>query len=455
MLTRSASHPAAISRSERVHARFRFAVEAGLVLAILEGLLRRALPQVGMAIMAVKFIYFPALYVVWVLMRPVPRQQLRLPLAGLAWIAIGTATTLANVAAHPVASSLGFLMNLGFVPVAFIAGKLYADPEARRACFLRLAMLCGFTGALAVFQSYLPPSHWLNMTVDGSPNLIPDRVASTFQFCNTFGNFAIGGALICFAALALSPKTRSRFMSTLSLLLIIAGAWLSGSRAGFYGCIAMIAVCFPFAPHKIRRVAIPFALVAVALVVASPFSQAVELISSGRAASTTDLSDRVTESYLGDLASQAVSLSDGIGIGWGPLTMGVSVYLDRLGINESFPDIALEGGYSLMIAETGILGLCLFVAFQFVLITQPAPFMHKFLPVGVALWGLIGNLPLNLQSIPALAIPWWFLVGMALNLPASEWKRRALRKVPVLSRWCPAHVPQHALHNVCAPLANE
>jgi hypothetical protein len=198
---------------------------------------------------------------------------------------------------------------------------------------------------------------------------------------------------------------------------LLAGLSFSGSRVGFFGSLLMAVFCLVFTTNGFRNLLFLALGGALVLTWAGSLQQWTGGMTTSRSTNAEGLFTRVRDSYLGELLHNGYEASGGIGLGWGPVTMGVIIYLDGFGLTENWPEAGqLEGGYSVLIAEGGVVGLILFVGLHLELWRYPAAGMPAFFAPGIALWSLIGNLPLHLQGIPAISILWWFLVGFCIAL---------------------------------------
>ncbi len=403
--------------------RLRVLLEIGLYFVLAEGLLRKVFPQHSTLILAFKFVYFAGLYAVAgaVLSR---QTAIRMPVFLSLYLCWGTLVTWLHVTRNPLTATLGLLINLAFVPVLLLSARLYNDAALRQALFRRLTLFAGFAGCIAICQSFLSPTHWLNLEMDGITVADDHRVSATFQYCTVFGNYAIGGAIACMGSLFRTTR-QSLVMPLVSLSLLGVGVLFSGSRTGVVGCFLVVVLIVLLNKPKMSQLCV-VGLVGIVLFTwfsVSGFSS----IATLRAVSFNDVSPRVQGEYLGWL-TRAMALSHGPGLGWGPFTMGVSAYAARLGYTEwpAFLFREIEGGYAYVVAGTGAVGLLFFLAMHagFLPITK-AGGETRWLAPAVVLWSLFGNIALCLQEVPELAVYWWFLVGVSLGVRAHA---RVLRR---------------------------
>jgi hypothetical protein len=399
---------------------FRLFLEVGLFFILSEGLVRRIVPKLSVSILGFKFVYFPVLYFFFIIAGLGKYVRLRLPIEMKLFLFWACLVTLWNAASHPATSALGALVNLMFIPVAYISASLYQDTASLRPFFWRLTVISGLLGILGIYQSYLPPSHWLNLAVDGSFGF-DQRISSTFQFCTVFGNFAVGGEIACLASFCLAENSRKKYISVACMVLLYVGSFFSGSRIGALGTLCIIGCVFVFSTKRMRRIAATVAVVT-AIVGSAYFltrdtaeSDATVLLSS-RSLSVEGIGARVRQDYFGDLLQIALETSNFVGTGWGPFTIGVNPYIVRMQIDESPPVAPIEGGFVLVLAQTGVLGVILFIAMHRPFFLAPKVGPLGWLNLAVGSWSLLGNVPLCLQETSVLAIYWWVLVGLAWSI---------------------------------------
>jgi hypothetical protein len=412
--------------------RYQAAFEAGVFFVLCEGLLRRLLPGAGAYILSFKFAYFPLVYCYLIAVLPRARQTPWLvPGAGV-FLAWGTLITVAHLWWYSVVGLAGLLVNTAFVPVACFAALLYRDEDELRGVFLRLTSFAGLVGTMAIYQATLPADHWLNMSVDMAASGIRDglgvRVPGTFQFCNVFGQYASGGLIACCGTIyAARNKLESAWGIGCGALLYF-GVMESGSRMGALGSLAVVGACLAGSARLWTRVADAALLgvIAMGLVfLCSPSllwraDSAYAARAAGRSFYVDDALDRIGGMYFFGMMDDSITMSSGIGLGWGPCTMGVPQYARRLfaiEVPQQPGDFHIEGGYSYLLTQVGIVGAALFF-YVHAMLVRLALRSHSelgWLGLAVAAWSIVGNLPLGLQEVSVLAILWWFLTGIAVS----------------------------------------
>lgn len=393
----------------------RCALEIGLYFVLCEGLVRRLVPpNIGTILLAVKFVYFPLVYIFFTLRRRVPSTP-RVPLGIVLFLCWGVLVSLFRAQDHPFTTAFGIAVNLTFVPIAMLAGGVYRTRQDVAGALFRLAVFGAMVGVLAMYQSTLPVNHWLNRGMNLS-NGIDERVSGTFQYPTVFGNFLIGGTIVGLAAVSLAAKKSTKLLLGLGWLAFEIGGLMSGSRIGSLGSAVVLVLAATLSTKWIKHatlIACAILVILVAIATGAPGIYRIDLTSlNPRAIDTWDIGTRIQQFYFGDNLQDALGVARGAGTGWGPYTMGV-FNSARLGIHEILPSTSLEGGYSFILAETGVIGFLLFGCMHYSFTARPR--RHAtilWLGPAIGVWSLLGNIPLGLQEIPVLAVPWWFLTGL-------------------------------------------
>lgn len=402
----------------------RLALEIGLYFVLCEGLVRRLVPpDIATVLLGVKFVYFPFLYIFFALRRRVPSTP-RVPLGIVLFLCWGVLISLLRAQDHPFTTAFGLAVNLTFVPIAILAGGVYRTRQDMARALLRLAVFGALVGVLAMYQSTLPVNHWLNRGMDLS-NGIEERVTGTFQYTTVFGNFLMGGTIAGLAAVSVATKKSTKLLLGLGWLAFEIGGFMSGSRIGSLGSALILVLAAALSTKWVKHTALIACSIVVILVAVT--AGALEIYRTEltglniRATDTWDIGTRIQQFYFGDRLRDALGIADDFGTGWGPYTMGISNYSGRLGFDEIVPPnyqnrggySFLEGGYSYVLAETGIAGFLLFGCMHYSFAAWPRrQTTLRWLGAAIGVWSLLGNIPLGLQEIPVLAVPWWFLTGL-------------------------------------------
>ncbi len=428
--------------SGRNLARVRFFVEAGVFFVLSEGLVRKMFPAFGQAILAFKFVYFPFLYVLmsrYVLGSMTSRA---VPPGTMWFLGWGVFLTIAVVPERPIAAALGIVVNICFVPLAFLGSALYRDRDEVVALIKRVAFYSVAGGAFAVIQSRLPPGHWVNLGMDMvTPSYSAHgyhRVTSTFQFCNIYGSYIAMGILACLGWFLTAGRPRIRVAAILAVGLVYYAGLQSGSRMA--GMSALICLGFGIVSTRQRGRFVPYiaGLLLVGVVALDFAGIRFEDAAPSRSFATGDVVSRTVDSYVGrKTLSQALDVSDIWGTGWGVYTMGVSTYAPELGeTGELNIGMRLEGGYLFVLAQTGVIGLATFLWMNASLLLSAIMRHSSFawLGAGLGAYSIIANLPLCMQEVSVLAILWWFLVGVYYGQRNREQGVGVGRRMPVVYR---------------------
>ncbi|MBN1656020.1 MAG: hypothetical protein JXA30_19790 [Deltaproteobacteria bacterium] len=372
-----------------------------------------------MYILGFKFLYFPLLYLLLYRLLPWSQAIRLLPAGTLFFVGWGALLSLVKFPGHPITTILGILVNVSFIPLALLGAALYRDRVEIAALLKRWSLLSLAIGILAIVQSRLAPTHWLNISVDTVTPAFVDsgfnRVTSTFQFCNVFSSYVSLAIVIYLGWFISSIKNKSRFIAVVSLVIFYYGGLQTGSRMA--GISALICLLFSIilAGQTGKYVTYAATAIVIGFVALNLADIRIEETVSDRPFVAGAAIERTMSGYLArDTLSDALEASDIWGTGWGPYTMGVWKYAPQLGGAVARTEIMLEGGYLFVLAQTGILGFFFFIWMNLSLLVSSVSryFSFAWLGGGLAAHSIIANLPVCMQEISVLAIPWWFLVGI-------------------------------------------
>jgi O-antigen ligase len=411
-------------------------LEFALYFVLIEALCRRLIPAQSTAILAVKFVVFPAVYCLALATRSNALQSARFPTYFVPFLAWGTLTTFIHFTSRPVTSSMGLAVNALFVPVAYFSAAAHRMGEQGNSSMRHLGIFAGLGGILAACQSQLPSSHWLRVGMRGEAPL-EGRVTGPLQFCNTYGSFGILGTIVTLAWYSHAVTRTERVFAFLAIGLNTVGLWLSGSRTGSICSFVVIVLWVLWLRSRFGRV-LSLAITASALVLVahstmSPLGN--DESTTARSLRTTDLRGRVEENYVYN-AVMAAQYAGLVGTGWGPFTMGVGAYGSRLGADADpdVPTLPIEGGYAAILAQTGLIGFILFLGSHLFLLKGVLLRSYTdWLGISLAVWSLLGTLPAGIQDVPALAVPFWFVVGIYLSARMRTAEKRSVRPAAVAS----------------------
>ena len=392
----------------------RLLIELGIYWVLFEAVIRRALPHLNSPILAVKFAYYPLLYLVlW------PRLKrfvaFRYWPAGMAfYLCWGIMITLAVDISRPIQGGLGILVNTLFAPVAFLGAAHYSDRRSIDRLLWRLTLVAGGIGALAIYQTNLTPDHWLNISMDGENAAYRMgnqffRVTSSFQFCNVLGSFTVLGVAICYGTFRRSQTAREKQIAATCLILIYLGGVNSGSRVASIGTLLVLLCCVLMdrgGKKNAMYMVIAISLLVGTMAIVAP-QRVARFVTLGqtRAFHTHNLGSRMKDLYLNETMRNAWQVGHGLGTGWGSYTIGVEKYAAARRDGPPLPYI--EGGYSFVLAQTGIVGLFVFCYSHFALLLHSLKYRSEWawLGVGLAAWPLLGNMSFALRSEDSDKVP--------------------------------------------------
>lgn len=409
-------------------------LEIGLYATLSEGMLRRLAPDYSVIILSAKFLYFPILYLAfWPLVRRGAARS-AIPACVLFWLGWGILLSLFRASLEDAGVHLlGIAINLLFVPIAWLAGGAYPTADCVAGLMRRMTIFAATVSAFALLQSRLPADHFLNVAMDFESKAFQRRgvirATSTFQHCNVFGSFAAVAVLPAVATLQAAANGKERLIRCLMLGVIYLGGTYSGSRmAAVCGLIVLGAALFRDA-KAIRSMLL--GLAAAGSLIGLIFFTTPDLLlqfapgGDARAFDTGDLIKRTIDLYYEEHFLSGWEVGGGMGLGWGPYTMGVAKYAEILKLGSADKTVHIESGYGIMVAQLGIVGLISFVVMHFWLGTVTLTRRTQFAWIGTGLtaWSLLGNIPLSLFEVSVLAVPLWLLMGVSLR--QEPWQARA------------------------------
>jgi len=356
-------------------------------------------------------VFFPTLYMLFYIYGRRHIKNIQIPLEVKLFVLWGLVISIPNLLSYPITTGVGILVNTLFIPVAYLSIHLYPDLQSLRPLFKRLSFFAAAVGILALYQSTLPFTHWLNMAVD-DVTAVYGRVSSSFQFSNVFGSYAIGGTIACLVSWSLAQNQGEKIFSFLCLLFLYSGVLFSGSRMGAIGVLPIFLIMLAFSEKNQRKDFIAILVIVGIALLFLNISNITEFFSSFRAFGAGDrLDNRISGMYFGTTLQSAWESSEILGFGWGIHTMGVGLHFSQ------FEDVASsyigEGGYGTLLVELSLVGFLFFLAmhqsfFRF----KKNLGSLKWFGFAVGTWSLLGNIPAPFLQISVLAIYWWFLAGL-------------------------------------------
>ncbi len=238
-------------------ARWRQAVQVGMVLLILEGAIRKwVFPGAQDLVYFAKDVFFLGAYLGWFQERP-RLARLRVPALPMLFMALGLAAAYGLLQVfNPrlpnfLVGILGFKAYFFYVPLLFVVPAAFRT-EGELVRFLRRYVLLAIPlGLLAAAQFVSPGSSALNTyartnaetfyaTTFGSSTHV--RVTATFSYITGYTSYLLATAILILALLGASRwRVKSNLFIFGALAAILLGMLMSGSR----GPILMLALLMP------------------------------------------------------------------------------------------------------------------------------------------------------------------------------------------------------------------
>jgi len=389
-------------------------VEFGLFFILLEGLLRRVAPGLDTLILAFKFLYFPFTYL---LLFPMifSYQAWGVLLPWFVLYAVwGTCMTFLVGQDSIFIHLLATVVQIGFIPLAVISSTVYADELRFNRLIKKLSIFSVAVAFLAILQSSLPPTHWLTASMDQSKNSHMNgehllRASGTFQFCNTFASWTILSLGLVAWNFRKAETKKIRLFWVFGCAVVFFGGLSSGSRLAAFGSVFLLLASLRWTPQMFVNSVKVF--VTVCLLVLLGYLFFPELIietTRGRSFNTNQLLDVIWDTYAGVSLENAIWIANSGGVGWGEYTKGVASYS-----GQGSDRIYIEGGFHRVLAQTGYVGLLLFLFAQLSVGMRSISGSAELRWLGVLLfcWILLGSLTIPILEISVLAIPYWILLG--------------------------------------------
>jgi len=305
--------------------------------------------------------------------------------------------------------------------------------EVVRFCRL-VAFLMIPAGVVALIQTKLPSTHWLNMSVEGSSleNFSSAghlRVSSTFSFVAQFGAFLNMQMFMVFFAFHGFTKLKSNLMKMIFLApvpLLVISSYLTGSRGAVIGnssvlVIAMVLGCMRFEFGKVAKfVAIAVIVAAVALIFQFFFPSLMATYSVREQGHVFGVSEeiqtRVWNSFFGWMSNTGPIPFFGNGLGiMSNGSDAISAYAKGFRLEgwteTDFATTFFEGGPYLIFVWYAFRYYIIFeTTRRFLFQTSQELFLPGAFCQGyVILVGLTGTLGIQ----PPIAIWWWLGVGLS------------------------------------------
>jgi len=411
-----------------------------VLLLTFEGLVRKLEPgAIGVAVFLLKDVVVMFMGLQLATRHKMPRAVAFLPAA----YATATFFLLPNIivtATHdPVLAIFGTKQYLLYPIVGLSVFAVFRNATIDEIIsFCRLvAFLMIPTGLVAIIQTRLPASHWLNMSVEGTSlvdfssagNL---RVSSTFSFVAQFTCFLNMEMFMVFFAFQRFGKIKSSLTKLIFLLpvpLLVVACYLTGSRGAVVGntMILVFAFILGFMRGELAKVArfvvIAAIIAGVALAFQAFFPDLMRTYSvreQGHVFGVSDeIQDRVYKAMFGWMsdASNVPFFGNGLGI----MSNGsdaFSTYARGFRLEEW-----TETDFATTLFEGGPYMIFVWYAFRYYIIFETSRRLltmtsrELFLPGAllqgyIIVFGFTGTLGIQ----PPVAIWWWLSVGLATVL---------------------------------------
>lgn len=400
-----------------------------LVVLVFEGVLRKALPGIGIGIFFLKDLlcviglYFFA--------------QTKLSVTSKK---TATLFKVIIILIYPL-----LLYNLFIDPILIVwGGKLYllyfvitvlmtiafpADYKNRFGFFSNLfAVLIVISVLTGISQLNLPSTHWLNRSVSGDSLESFSaagqlRISSTFSFTAQYSFFLVFSCALFLSFFFINIKNKKStilffLVQAGTLLMLIVGGFSTGGRSAVLGIVTVMIIGFVCIGlnnlfFALKKIIVPILLILFAFPVIKIWKPEYFAAYIERSSGTNNdgILDRVIEPF------DQLTNSSFFGHGLGVMTNGsdkISSY--AASIRESgfwtetdFSTIVWEGGLYLIVVWYGFRLFIIFTAFRILLSIKDKDFFSAaaFLFAYILVQGLIGTLTIQ----PPIAIYFWFCFG--------------------------------------------
>ncbi|HSS47968.1 MAG TPA: hypothetical protein VLX28_03380 [Thermoanaerobaculia bacterium] len=414
--------------------RWRLAVQAGMILLVLEGAIRKwLLPGSQDLVYFAKDVLFLGAYLGF-LQSPV-RSRLRYPQAPALYsgLALGAGIGLFEVfnprLPNFLVGFLGFKAYFLYVPLLFVVPAVFPDDRAL-AHFLKRYVLVAFpVGLLSMAQFFSPPGSVLNtyaqsteigsISTFGSSKFV--RTTGTFSYISGYTSYLLAMTILI---LMILTTTRWRFKRNLTVYaalgMTVLGMLMSGSR----GPIFLLALIFPLywwlAVVREKQSGRTFVrlLLGLGLLVAGLSSAGEEAVTafSQRAAGSQDVASRLYSPFLSPL--NMLPYAGALGYGIGATHQAASVLTRGTEAGSWLGNVAPESESGRIMLELGPLGFLLiyFVRLNLALFTflqalRLRTAFHRAVAISALLFFLV-QIPGGVVFEVTAGVYYWFLAGL-------------------------------------------
>ncbi|WFG44940.1 O-antigen ligase family protein [Pseudonocardia alni] len=330
--------------------------------------------------------------------------------------------------------------GVGLYLASIGAAVVYRDATNRRMLLVGLTMLGLYLGVTAVLEQVASELVWPSYLVDPEVGLHFGRSRGPYV-----EGVANGLMLICCgaaaAALSLGRWTRHRGLAGLVVLLCLAGAALTLTRAVWIAAIVAIVVCGVLVP-RVRRVTVRFlplgALAAALLVTLVPgFLQ----VADERAVDLYPVWDRINTNVA---AVRMVESSPAFGIGWLRSSEDMVDYVRQTAsapVSTSSGTVEIHNVFLSRAAETGLVGFAVWLG-TLVMVVGHALLRRPDRPGGQLMRGVL-----------LVVVTSWFVAALLGPVPYAQpnyvlWvlAGAVLSEYMITDRCAPVTAPREASH---------
>lgn len=400
-----------------------------LVVLVFEGVLRKALPVLGIGIFFLKDVLCVVglHFFVKTKLSATSKKTATFFKAVIIFI---YPLLLYNLFIDPVLVVWGGKLYLLYFVIAILMTIAFpADHKNRFGFFSNiLGILIVISVLTGVLQLNLPATHWLNRSVGGDSleafsSAGKLRVSSTFSFTTQYSYFLVFACALFFAFFFINIKNKKSsvlflLIQLVILLMLMVGGFNTGGRSAVLGIVSIIIIGFiciglnnPF--FALKKTIVPvllFLFVFPLIQIWKPeyFAAYTERSSGNK---NDGILDRVLEPFI------QLKSSSFLGHGMGVMTNGsdkissyaASIRYSGFWTETDFSTIVWEGGLYLTVVWYGFRLFVIFTSFRILLSIKDNNFYSAaaFLFAYILVQGLIGTLTIQ----PPLAIYFWICFG--------------------------------------------
>ncbi|HSN47374.1 MAG TPA: hypothetical protein VLR29_01305 [Flavobacterium sp.] len=418
-----------ITNREAHESQARKLIYALLVVLVFEGIMRKAVPALGIGIFFIKdLLSVVGLY--FIVQTKLSETSKKTATFFKAVIILMYPLLLYNLFIDPILIIWGGKLYLLYFVVAILMTIAFpADFKNRFAFFSNLfAILIVATVLTGMLQLNLPSTHWLNRSVGGDSleNFSAAgqlRISSTFSFTAQYSFFLVfaGALFLAFFFINIKNKRSSLLFYLIqagTFLLLLVGAFNTGGRSAVLGIVTLLGIGFVCILIKnplfaLKKLIIPVLLLLFAFPLIKIWKPEYFAAYTERSSGNNNdgLLERIVEPFV------QLKNSSFLGHGLGVMTNGsdkISSYAALMRnsgfwTETDFSTIVWEGGLYLTVVWYGFRLFVIFTAFRILLSIKNKNFYSAgaFLFAYVLIQGLIGTLTIQ----PPIAIYFWLCFG--------------------------------------------